>query len=262
MKLLALSISLSLLCGSAAHAVPPSTDPPGDGWRITFTPYVWATRVEGTMSIGGIETDFDVEFKDILADLDVALMGVLEARHDRWGFLVDGLGAVIKDDTTIHRPLLTIGAESRLREIVAQGVVLYRALSMPLASGDPRQVRIDLLTGLRYWNLKVELDLDSPLLGERSFEREADWVDPVVGTRILADLTDRLGLTFVGDVGGFGIGSASDFSWELWGLLRYGLTERSSLLFGYRALDVDRGRGNKEMDFTLHGPILGVSFHF
>ena len=35
--------------------------------------------------------------------------------------------------------------------------------------------------------------------------------------RILADVTDRFELSVLGDIGGFGIGSASQFTWEAQG---------------------------------------------
>ena len=54
------------------------------------------------------------------------------------------------------------------------------------------------------------------------------WIDPVVGLRVGGDLTENLSLTVTGNVGGFDIGSASKFSWEVVALLGYRLGEHGA----------------------------------
>jgi hypothetical protein len=47
---------------------------------------------------------------------------------------------------------------------------------------------------------------------DRKFSSDEWWIDPLVGMRLFADLTDRFELSLIGDVGGFGIGSAASVS--------------------------------------------------
>jgi hypothetical protein len=88
------------------------------------------------------------------------------------------------------------------------------------------------------------------------------WIDPLVGMRVSADLSERVGIVVAGNVGGFGIGSASQFSWEALAFLDWRFGESTSFLLGYRGLGVDRRSGNAPADIILHGPLLGLLFRF
>ena len=69
-----------------------------------------------------------------------------------------------------------------------------------------------------------------------------------------------------GEVGGFGIGSASELTWSVVGGLGYKLSDRWTLKMGYRVYDIDyeRGRGLSRigMDMRMHGPWLGLTYGF
>jgi hypothetical protein len=84
------------------------------------------------------------------------------------------------------------------------------------------------------------------------------WIDPLVGLRVGADLCDRFGVVVAGNVGGFGIGSASKFSWEALAFVDWRFGESTSLAVGYRGLGLDR----PQADLVLHGPLVGVIFRF
>ncbi|NQT51094.1 hypothetical protein HQ576_03540 [bacterium] len=75
-------------------------------------------------------------------------------------------------------------------------------------------------------------------------------------------MSDRLALSVRGDVGGFGIGSASDLTWQVLAGLHYRLSERISILAGYKYYNLDYRRGDLEMDMEMKGPITGVAIHF
>jgi hypothetical protein len=94
------------------------------------------------------------------------------------------------------------------------------------------------------------------------FHESTWWVDPLVGFRARTGLSERFALTLIGDIGGFGIGSASTFVWEAWGILNYRLNDSWSLLGGYRAVGIDRDFGSAGFDGTLYGPTLGVQYRF
>lgn len=164
---------------------------------------------------------------------------------------------------------------------------------------DPRRLDLDLFAGGRFYWTKNEIEVKippvnvpgfdisvtntrTPLLPRRQaiqfpdisvpgvsfgglddeFDESTWWIDPVVGLRARTGLSKRFALTLIGDVGGFGIGSASNFVWEAWGILDYRLNERWTLLAGYRVSDIDRDFGGAELDVTLYGPTLGVQYRF
>ena len=165
---------------------------------------------------------------------------------------------------------------------------------------DSRRLHFDAFAGVRYWNINMEADVAVPPVsvsgftvspslritgpgpGERrldfegevkvpgvtvgglrqSFETTLDWVDAVVGARVMADVHPRVQLIATGDVGGFGIGSAADLTWQALGVVGWRLSESWSLQLGYRALGIDLDRGANNIDVVVHGPLLGVVWTF
>jgi opacity protein-like surface antigen len=93
-----------------------------------------------------------------------------------------------------------------------------------------------------------------------------DWVDPIIGVRLTTGLTEKLSLRVRGDIGGFGIGSASDLVWNVVAVLGYQVSRRITLAAGYRILDVDYDKGSGlrlfEYDVTTSGPVVGLAFRF
>jgi len=88
------------------------------------------------------------------------------------------------------------------------------------------------------------------------------WIDPIVGARLGADVSEKLSLVLVGNIGGFGIGSASKFSWETLLFARYRLGEHWSLAAGYRALGYERESSDLTLELIQHGPVLGALYSF
>ncbi len=176
----------------------------------------------------------------------------------------------------------------------------FRALSMPMSKltggeespEDQRRFNFDLLAGFRVWSVtsKLHVGLDPatltvggasvPLPGvlpdlgfgrvklrgalvngaSRSVEETVDWLDPIVGFRVGGDVTDRISLYLLGDIGGWGVGTASDLTWQ--GVLggSFNLSEHWSLTGAYRALGVNRDSAIRNT--ILYGPQFGAIYRF
>jgi hypothetical protein len=61
-------------------------------------------------------------------------------------------------------------------------------------------------------------------------------------------------------IGGFGV--SSDIDWDLFGGIGYEVSDRISLVGGYRGVGVDYSSGGFVFDVIEHGPILGGVFRF
>ena len=101
-------------------------------------------------------------------------------------------------------------------------------------------------------------------LGGTDIDEEAStwWVDPVVGARVGVDVCETLSFALSGNIGGFGIGSASDFSWETTLAGRYFLGAHWSLVAGYHALGYDRQSNSIGLNLIFHGPVMGFIYAF
>jgi hypothetical protein len=91
-------------------------------------------------------------------------------------------------------------------------------------------------------------------------------VEPLVGAKINVRLTKRISMFSLGNVSGFGVGSASDKTWDVESGFIYRLFERASLKLAYRYYDIDysNGSGDEEfgLDGNMQGPWLGMAFNF
>jgi len=87
-------------------------------------------------------------------------------------------------------------------------------------------------------------------------------VDPFVGMRIGWDGSYRWGFVFWGDVGGFGIGNAAQFSWQATAEFGLRVSKRVTIVGGYRVLEYDtvegQGLGRNGTDLRQNGPTIGA----
>ncbi|MGV6825446.1 MAG: outer membrane beta-barrel protein, partial [bacterium] len=102
--------------------------------------------------------------------------------------------------------------------------------------------------------------VDPPLPIKRKTHIGDNWVDPFVG--LVADwpINEFWTIRARGDVGGFGVGS--DFTWHAIVTANYNLSERWTLKFGYRHLDIDYDDNGFVMDLDESGLAFGAGFRF
>jgi opacity protein-like surface antigen len=115
---------------------------------------------------------------------------------------------------------------------------------------------LDVLAGLRF----VELDLDLDLAGVRAGSGSADWVDPWIGARERIPIGGAWSAILRGDVGGFGVGS--EFSWQAILGVRAACGDHVLVDVGYRALGIDYEDKDLSFDAVVHGPVVGLAITF
>ncbi len=262
-KITYLLACLFCFIGLVASPQAVAEDPVSEDWQFQIAPYVWALAADGDVPIKGRKTDVDLSFKDIVEELNYAVMLKGDARKGRVGAIVNVIYANLGDEANVGP--LDIDPDINLFWGGFAGYYRLGPWDLDSEAGDDSpQLIVDLYGGVRYTYLDVDLDISGgPNLGGHQ-----DWVEPIVGLRTLWELSPRWGMTVAGDIGGFGVGS--DFAWQAIGLVsyRFGLfgENNSRFLFGYRALHQDYSTGsgtNKfEWDVTLHGPVFALTIEF
>ena len=166
-------------------------------------------------------------------------------------------------ETSSSRIDLSVGFA---QAIVDFGVTYDIAENLNLPSG-PNPWEAEFLVGGRYNLLEADrITITGPRGRSITRSGERDWVDPIIGGIIRAPLNPDLAMSFRGDVGGFGIGSASEFTWNIEALAEYKCSEYCRLMLGYRLLDIDQEQGGGddrfEYDVQIRGPIARIGFEY
>ncbi len=239
-------------------------------WHMVLTPHGWALRTEGDIRARDRKQDLDIKFADLLSNLDMGFEGSVELRNDRVGFVVTGIYGVVSDEQE-QGPL---DLDVEMTSVAVDFGALYRVLSTSVSSSfadrstdrlgrGAGRLNIDLFLMGRYWYQKPDVKIRGPLengpIGTARVDKSTEWVDPLLGTRLQVGLTDRLKFMLLGGVGGFGIGDASDFTWDAWAMWGYQVAERWTLQGGYRGLGIDRDGKDVNVDIIMHGPMIGVN---
>jgi hypothetical protein len=280
----------------AADLGPTYAEPATNKWQFSFTPYGWATSINGDVTARGHTVDVNEDFIEIVEKSDslLAWMSYFEARKGRFSLFTDFVWAdlgfpghfnITKDPLgRFDRATLNVQGHAQLdyQEMIIQSGVTYEVARWQSAPGS--FTALDLMASVRYWNQDVDLSLhltgtltvdlrDLGLQFQRSrsvaIARSGDleWVDPVVGARIRHQIAPGRELTFIGDIGGFGAGS--QFSWQA--VATYGFEVNCfgtplHTVIGYRALAVDFSEdgkfGKNALDVVQHGPLMGITLNW
>lgn len=218
------------------------------GWNVRTAFYGWATAMEGDVTVRGFTSPVDVEFSDILDKIDFAFMGVVEVGRGDWSFAADLIYAKLGADKTVGPDRFDVGVE----QFIGNFVVVRNLV-------DDGTTRFDLYGGARVSYMSTDLFIDRPG-PDTNASASQSWVDPIIGVRAQRNLSEKMFLRGVADIGGFGI--ESDLTWQAYVALGYRLCDKSALSIGYRGLGTDFTDGGFTYDVVSHGLLLGYEYSF
>lgn len=223
-----------------------------DGWRFAVSSYFWAAGLSGdTAQFGTPPVHLDLEFGDILSDLDFAAMTIGEARNGRYSVFADVMYTKTSSDggTPLGIVAKSVGVTSEtFAGLVGGGYSILQ---------DGRGY-LDVVAGARLWYVNTDLSFSGGVLDGADFNDNAAWVDGMAGVRAKYSLTDRVYASGWGLIGAGG----ADIDWDVAAILGYDFNERISAVAGYRALGVDYSNDEFLFDVVQQGPILGMVLRF
>jgi hypothetical protein len=284
-------------------------------WEAGVLGYGWLSSITADLDAGPATVNLDLGIDELLPKLTWVVAGGIDARYERFVFLLNGLGQQVQ--TTENSPAKTLrfdplggrfggltasvgpsSASIRATEVMAEAAAGWRALSIPVSTlftsvpaDDPRRIRLDLLGGARYWYWRTEVRLSIPpatlnlanpprlperlpgfILGRLDLpqgisvggshavlQTVASWTDALIGFRIGGDITRTLSLSLRTDIGGFGLGDSSDFTWQVMPGIEWRFADHWSAAVTYRAIGFDRKLVDNAI---LYGFLLGVGYRF
>jgi hypothetical protein len=245
-----------LLTPSAARAA----DRGDDGqWRTATSLYAWAAGVEGETRD---DQDIDLSFSDLAENLDLALMGTVEARRDRWSLLADFVYVELSE-TNRNRfevpitpglpPSVDVKTKVELEQFVSTVAGGYN-----LADGE--RGTHDLVAGARYLSLDTTITLDAnaeELSRSRELSGSQSGWDGIVGLRGRFNLSDKWFLPYFLDVGA----GNSDLTWQAFAGVGYEF-RRIDVVAAYRHMAWEFDDDSLLNEFALSGAVLGARFRF
>ena len=208
-------------------------------WRFAFTQYFWTAALDGNIGLNGQATDVSHSLGDIIEDFDIAVRGLLEARHTPWVLRADVFYLNLGQETN--------GITVNQDQFILQPEVGRTVVTQPWGT-------VDLLAGVRYWHL--DIDVTAP---PSTVSGSKGWVDATAGAAWRFQPAQRWNLFVKGDLGGGG----AKFTWQAYGGAGYDLGACCVLSALYRYLDVDYEEdGGFIYDVHFNGPALGLTLRF
>ena len=246
----------ALIGACAALVLPTGAFAQSGEWTYSASLYGWFTALDTSVEtpLGTVETE--LSFSDIWDDLNIALFGALEARRGPWSLIGDLNYADLSSERDTPFGVLFSGVEVDTRLAVISGSAGYAVVDTPAA-------RVDVTGGFRYYDLDLDTRLVAAGAGaDQTFSSSESWFDPVIGVRFRAPVSPNWFFNAFADVGGFGIGDASDLSWQAYGGLGYRFNDRWSMQAGYRHLSIEKDLGGRDTTLDLSGLLVGATIDF
>jgi hypothetical protein len=203
----AMAATLAAVTPAVGQQAEPPAAAASDRWNITVAPYLWATSMDGHAAVAGIKSDVDVPVQDVLKDLSFGAMLAVDVEKGRFGIGFNGLFARVSPDSKVGDIKIDVTSDSGQLAILP----FYRLLEWQYgvsSSGAPLRLVVAPEAGFRFTYMRTEIDVHPG----RTVDGSESWVDPLIGSRIGLEITDRWAIIGEGNFGGFGVGA--DFTWN------------------------------------------------
>jgi hypothetical protein len=207
-----------------------------DAWDLSFTPYLWATGIDGEASLGPLRGDLDIDFGDILDVLDGALLGHFEARRSGMGIFADFIYLATEPTDQVEFDTL----------ILETGYLHSTPKQNGLSGWE---------IGFRYWDFQLEL---KPSLFP-SVEGSETWTDVFIGYRREKTVGENWRSIVRANAGAGG----SDLSWAVDITYLYAFENDNALALGLKWIDVDYEQESGQpfgIDASFFGATIGYVF--
>jgi len=233
-----------------------------ENWTEIGT-YLFMPGIEGDAKIGDVTSDVDVTFNDILENLDFGFMGFIEHRRGKWSYIGDfAYLKVSAEDTKSRTSVSSLALDAELEQTIAEAFIGYRVFEQNIQGA---QFGIDLLGGVRFNDLAIELDAQASLLGlttSASRNPDEEWLDGVIAVRLQYGQENGWATSLWADIGD---GSDSS-SYQLAGFVSYLFKNNIRVLGGYRLYHIEyigeSGGRRFDLDLDYTGPMIGVAYRF
>jgi len=233
--------------------------------KLKFTSptfYLWASGLEGDVTMAGQTVPVDVGFDKLFEHTDLGWSGYFELEKGPFGAYLQPNYMALSAEGDLPGPLGNATIEQRLW--IVEGALQYRFWQ----SQGEHPWQLTALAGLRWWNNQFNIKIKGGTLGGFEAARSGNLYDPTIGLRVEKYVTDKLHFRIQGDVGGFDIGhDTSNFAWQILPTVGYDFTlfnKPFTPFIGYRCLasEFESGSGKTKngANFKMQGFLVGFNW--
>jgi hypothetical protein len=252
------ALPAALLLAALAAPTAQAQDRGNPGWYVRVAPYLWASNIDGAVSLG-LPADPQTVGGYHVAVEDTLLTGAWAVRAEvgkgrvRGWFNVSraGLGPKPTEIEPIDGPADTLGGSFELTWLTGEA---FAAVQVgPFTTTHAFEV----YAGGRY----VRHDQSVNVEGEDApIDISESWIEPAFGARLWMELGRRFWTAFNTDIGGFSIGS--EFTWTLGGELGFRVVGPLdiSMRYNYQEVDYDNGLSGADAYAWSNGAQQGWLF--
>lgn len=237
---------------SKAEPLTPIRQSSGSDWQVAFAPYLYMTGMTGTVGARGETIEVDMDFSDVIENLNLGLMGALEARKGRFVLVNDLMWIKLGEERDTPGQLFSsvkVGVNMFIWDPEA-GYRLYEG-----TGGS-----FDVLGGIRLMSIENNVNLRAGILPARDVSERKTWATPVIGAHGTLNLSPKFFLATKFDIGG---GLGADFTGQFYGGGGYRITPKIALVGGYRYMKTKYdSEAGFLFDTTMNGILMGAKFTF
>jgi hypothetical protein len=161
---------------------PPPTITQTEPWHFTIAVPGWMPGMTGTTGLHGIDADVDIDFGEILRNLDMIFALRVKADKGPFGIYGELIYMSLSDSADVNG--LVQKADVRVDQYLADGGLSWRLINQPRWS-------LDLTAGTHYTNLyeRLTLQRDTVAIGEASVQF-VDNISAALRNRLNEDISN------------------------------------------------------------------------
>ena len=222
-------------------------------WRVSGKVYLWASDTNVSTTQG---QEVEAEFEDVIDDLELAFMGSLAARKDRWSWFGDVLFVAIdaRDTIPVTGPGIPVPLDA---DVKYEQDVLVLTLGGGYTVSESESYRFDVAAGARHLDLETNIGADLGIGPAIDVFDSSSALDGFVAVKGYADLSDRWYVSYYGDIGT----GDSDLTWQALVDFNYEFS-KVDVGVGYRILEWQSDGKGLIDDLRFSGPYAGMAFNF
>lgn len=213
-----------------------------------LTLYGWLPTLDASMTIKVPNEPDETTEASAIDTLDSVIMGSYSLRQNEWSLLADFIYLKVSGDTEGLNPNvnLNLALTSKLYSLYG-GYNIQKSTSSDL----------NFIAGVRYFGLNLDMERSGGVIANGTLSASIDNYDAVVGLSGTKTFGEKWYMPYQFDIGA----GDSDLTYQA----RVGLAYKMSwgdIIATYRYIHYEKDASLLIEDYTIHGPKLGVVFHF